>query len=520
MFQFIRHFLSILIPVLFLVFVTLDADASPYGGISSIIDSQSQIGGVRLQKGKLKKFYGDRGYSTVWSGSNQSEMIRFIENSYDHGLRPEYYGLAEIKKLQSSGETAVLDVLLTQAFFTYARDIHDGRVDPGKLGIKWYIQQNKIDVVAALNRALSSGFSNYVEKLSPQTYQYKTLRGLMKKYSRQAMNEANRPKIPSGSAIKPGRHDSRVPILKRRFKMDDIGIHVSDDPKSTFYSNELRAAVELYQSNHGLKIDGIVGAQTIARLNRSMKDKVDQIALTMERMRWLPSDLGERYVFVTTGTFHLDVYENDRQVIDMKTVIGRRSRQTPSFNSEISNIVFNPPWNVPANIARKDLLPKFRRDPGYAARNGYSIHSESGRVSAYDAVDGSNYFPYRIRQRPGDGNALGRIKFNMPNRHIIYLHDTPMKKLFERNSRSYSSGCVRLEDPKDLAEYILSREQNWTIDDVEERIDRGSTNRVDLADPVPVYIFYATVRVDRYGQAHFFKDIYRHDRKLKRAMKL
>lgn len=531
MYNFVRQLFIILLPVIFVFLFFTETNASEpkvsNGPLIGFIKQFSRIDDVRIDKSLMHKFYQAKNYQPVWITGNKTklkQLVQALKKSDTHGLKPEYYGIQSIEsrlKTSSNLDKAKLEILLTQAVFDYTRDLHDGRLNPKTLGIKWHIEQVKLDPVDAMHRVISaSDIGREIEKFAPQHFAYQKLKANLQQYIEMAAFEGERVHIPKGPSMKPGKSDKRIPLLRKRLAQKDIGLQVQGDPNSTVYSDDLVFAVEQFQANNGLTIDGIVGNQTIAVLNRSVKGKLKKIAATMEKWRWMPTDLGERHIIVSSGASHLDVYEGGKSVLDMRTVVGRRSRQTPSFSSEIYNIVFNPPWNVPSRIARVDLLPKIQKDPGYLSRNGYSLHSESGRVSLNNADIYSGHFPYRIRQRPGAGNALGRIKFNMKNRFVVYLHDTPKKYLFDRDVRAYSSGCVRLQDPNALAEYIMNHESGWTNAEIEERIDRRKTNSVNMADPIPVYIMYTTVRIDASGSANFHQDIYGHDKKVKRALGL
>ncbi|HEX6159346.1 MAG TPA: L,D-transpeptidase family protein, partial [Thermoanaerobaculia bacterium] len=269
----------------------------------------------------------------------------------------------------------------------------------------------------------------------------------------------------------------------------------------TLFDAELEALVRHFQSHHGITVDGIVGPETLRELNVSAQDRATQIAVNMERWRWMPEDLGESCLLVNIAAFRLDAIEGDRSVLSMKTVVGREYTRTPFFAARITEVIVNPWWNVPDSIATKELWPKQHRDPSYFAREHMVV------------TDG------RIRQRPGPWNALGRLKFNMPNRYNVYLHDTPARQLFERPFRAFSHGCIRLERPMDLALYLLRDQPRWTREAIESDIATGTERTIRLTSPLPVYVLYWTAWVGDDGHMEFHRDHYQRDAALAAALR-
>ncbi|HZC01403.1 MAG TPA: L,D-transpeptidase family protein, partial [Gammaproteobacteria bacterium] len=276
---------------------------------------------------------------------------------------------------------------------------------------------------------------------------------------------------------------------------------------------------------HGLAADGVVGASTLAALNVPVGARIRQIELNMERWRWLPQDLGERYILVNIANFALDVVENGQSVLTMRVVAGKPTRRTPFFSAQMTYVVLSPHWYVPPTIAIQDKLPLIRRDPKYMARQNLKIFSDGpGGATRVDprAIDWSSVsarnFPYRLRQDPGPRNALGRVKFMFPNSYHVYLHDTPSRELFARAERAFSSGCIRLEKPIELAEYLLRDDPRWSRQSILSSIDRGREQVVHLPAPIPVHLFYWTTWMSDEGVVHFRKDIYERDHVLDGAL--
>jgi murein L,D-transpeptidase YcbB/YkuD len=251
---------------------------------------------------------------------------------------------------------------------------------------------------------------------------------------------------------------------------------------------------------------------------------VQQILVNMERWRWMPEDLGERHVLVNMAGFELDFVENGNPVLNMRVVVGRPYRQTPAFTGRISYLQFHPYWTVPRIIAVEDLLPKFSENPDQLVKDGYRLFDGPDDDSEIDpaSVDwfslGRHNFPYRLRQDPGPKNALGRVKFMFPNRFAIYMHDTPSRSLFERSVRSFSSGCIRVEKPIELAVRLLENKKGWDLDRINAAIDSGETMTVGLPAPIPVHLTYLTAWTAEDGEIHFRGDLYGRDRRLARAL--
>ncbi|MDQ3486383.1 MAG: L,D-transpeptidase family protein, partial [Acidobacteriota bacterium] len=236
--------------------------------------------------------------------------------------------------------------------------------------------------------------------------------------------------------------------------------------------------------------------------------------LNMERWRWLPRDLGDRYILVNIPEMRLDVYEGDRVPLTMKVVVGKPDSQTPIFNDEMTHIVFSPYWNVPPSIAQDETLPSVMKDPEFLARNNMEVVDSSGTPVDASSIDLSNPSGYRFRQRPGNDNSLGLVKFMFPNQFNVYLHDTPADSLFERAARSFSHGCVRVEDPVALAQYVLRDQPDWSADRIREAMEAGTEKHVKLKSPIPVFLGYWTARVRPDNTVQFRKDVYEVDGKL------
>lgn len=303
-------------------------------------------------------------------------------------------------------------------------------------------------------------------------------------------------------------------------KIPSKAIKDSNDPEEEDHDTpELWNAVKRFQNRHGLEVDGVVGPQTLSMLNTSHDDQKDRIILAMERWRWLPKNLGHRYIIVNIPHFQLTAYEKDKKVLEMKIIVGRQYRKTPTFFSEVYEIRFNPAWHVPQGIFRKDKLPKILEDPSYVTRKGFKV---------YDAFTGTPRDPYsvdweqddiRLVQPPGNQNALGKIRFTLKTTNDVYLHGTPDHQLFNKTQRAFSSGCIRVEDPVKLATYMFNDDDAWSSEKISQETSKTTTRNVPLKSAVPLYVLYMTVWVDDKGTPYFLNDLYGRDRALIRDLK-
>jgi murein L,D-transpeptidase YcbB/YkuD len=349
------------------------------------------------------------------------------------------------------------------------------------------------------------------------------------------------PKVAAGPSLRPGEQDDRVPRLRERLRVTQDLYFPSDaeeallapssrhkktrkirPSESLLYDAVLVGAVKKFQRRHNLETDGVVGGETVTVLNVSIDTRIQQIIANMDRWRALPPNLGDPHIVVNIPNFTLDVIAGEEVVLHMKVVVGKmvEERNTPTFSAQMSYLVLNPYWHVPKSIAEKELFPLSRKDPQYFAKNNFIVRRvQIGEQLEPDpnATDGSmiskKIYQYRLKQAPGPKNALGRIKFIFPNPYGVYLHDTPSKSLFSRTVRTYSHGCIRIEKPIELAEYLLQETSGkWTREAILSTIHRQKEKTVHLPMPVPVYIQYWTAWVDAEGEVQFRNDIYGYDK--------
>jgi murein L,D-transpeptidase YcbB/YkuD len=350
-----------------------------------------------------------------------------------------------------------------------------------------------------------------VAKFEPQHPEYLALKAALAKLRTLPTEEQVR--IPEGKTLKPGKSDERVPLLRARLQLA-----LAEDTDPNVFDEALVEAVKSAQAGAGLNPDGFLGPRTLAALNgRSREEEIAAIVANLERWRWMPHDLGAFHVIVNVPEFVVRVVENGATVHETRVVVGKPKNRTPTFSNAISYLIVNPYWNVPTSIVSKEMLPEIQADPyGYFARQGYQVFARVGgrfRQVNPSYIDWYSINPrsVQIRQVPGDDNALGRIKFMFPNQHSVYLHDTPSKRLFQREVRALSHGCVRVENPLDFADVLLARAApSWNSERL-QKLYGGPEQRVNLDTPVPVHLAYFTISIDPDGTLRHFDDIYGYD---------
>jgi murein L,D-transpeptidase YcbB/YkuD len=490
-------------------------------------------------------FYRRRSYALAWSNEggllpDVAELLSAVTQAEQNGLEPKDYVLSAGLELHRVGNgtdeqaRAERDLELTQLFVNYARDVSRGRV----VHPAFYPPKN-VDIGALLDGALAQhGVADAVQQLGPRHPGYERLRTALIEYRRLAEN-GGWPAVPPGPKLKRGDSEPRVAALRARLWAtgDFAGVEAGADRGKrssrpiAMFDRALEAAVRGFQRRHGLAPDGRVGEATLAALNVPVAERIRQLELNLERWRWLPADLGNRYIVVNLPGYDLRVVERQRgangdgetTVMDMRTVVGRTELPTPAMSATITQIVLNPFWNIPADIAEKEMIPELAKDPAYLAKRQIKVLSREKGRHAVDPrkIDWESEgwrFEYRLRQEPGPRNSLGQLKFVLANPFGIYLHDTPKRSLFRQLKRAISHGCIRVEHPHELAAYLLAGTQ-WSRDAIASVVASDKRKFIDLPGPVPVYLVYFTAWVDEDGNAQFRDDVYGDDAALDAALR-
>jgi len=484
----------------------------------------------------LPKFYERRLYSPAWSDERgptrlADDLVGALRRADLEGLRSADYHLAGIEAVLAAARSdnakrgpaippdrwAELDLLLTDAFLVYGAHLLAGRVNPETLRPEWVSNRRTADIAAVLEAALTSGdVAGSLDTLVPPEYGYRRLREALARYREVAVT-GGWPEIPDGAILQRADRGPPIVALRERLRLeDDLGPATEQD--ADLFDEALEQAVKKFQGRHGLAADGIVSAATRAELNVRVERRVEQLELNLERWRWLPNDLGRRHIIVNIAAFELEVVDDDSVVLAMRVVVGRPYNRTPVLSDTMRYLVLNPYWHVPRSIAAEELLPKVERDPSYLARYKLRVFPSSGPDAReidpttvnWSAITPAR-FPFWLRQDPGPLNALGRVKFMFLNKFNVYLHDTPSRPLFEETQRDFSHGCIRIQQPIELAVYLLQQDLRWNRDAILRALDDGVDRSVPLPEPMPIHLLYWTAWADGDGTIQFRRDIHGRD---------
>jgi murein L,D-transpeptidase YcbB/YkuD len=455
------------------------------------------------------RFYEQREFQPAWVSEKGAvprvaALVTVIQNAGRQGLPPALYHLAKIQAMlselrreqaQNPGidlhRSIDFELLLTDASLVYVSHVLVGRASPEAIDEVWLANRPKIDVIALVLRALDDDrLEEALGHFRPAHPGYAALQEALARY-RDIASKGGWPTVAEGAKLRRGDRGQRVMVLRKRLQvtgeMEEGSVSERD-----FFDAALDQALRTFQQRHGLEPDGVVATSTLAELNVPVETRLRQIELNMERWRWLPDVLGERYILVNIPNFTLEVAEHGQPVLTMRVVVGRPTRPTPTLGGGITHLILNPPWYVPPTIALQDKLPLIHKDPSYVTRQHFKIFQGLGAGSTQvdpRAIDWSKMtsrnFPYRLRQDPGPANALGRVKFLFPNPFQVYLHDTPSRELFAKTARAFSSGCIRLEKPTELAEYLLRDDPHWSRQNILATIGTGREHTIRLSAPIP-----------------------------------
>ncbi len=490
----------------------------------------------------LPIFYEQRAFLPAWSEETGAlaavkDMVATIRSAYEEGLQPNDYHLHRIEALLSDIQTdqeknrppnpyrcADLDLLLTDGFLILCSHLRDGRVDPVTIDPIWSAVKKDINLADLLQKALETGqIREAIESVSPKHPVYHHMKKALATY-RQIASQGGWPQIPAGPKMQLGSRDERIPLLRKRLLLSaDLETEIAT--KVDTLDPALDQAIRSFQNRHGLEADGVVGKATLEALNVPVSQRIQQLRINMERWRWLPQDLGRRYILVNIANYELDVVEEDRMIMTMRAIVGKDYRRTPVFSDMMTYLVLAPFWHVPDKIAREDILPKIKKDPSYIKKQQIKIFERG--LNGRREVDPASFdwntmsaqdFKYQLRQDPGPNNALGSIKFMFPNKFNVYIHGTPQQELFNKTLRTFSSGCIRIERPIDLAEYLLRGNPQWTRENILTAISKWQEQTVLLPEAIPVYLLYWTAWATQEGKVHFRPDIYYRDAHLFKAL--
>ena len=473
--------------------------------------------------------------TTKWNKrENIDQLLAFIRNAQQEGLNPEDYHLTTIENLASSiantknasiDEIAQLELILTDAFFLLSSHLASGKTDQKTIDPNWHAAKRefKFDWNTFIDSTLKIGKVNEtLHQLTPNHQQYRNLKKALIAYKNYEKTGGWEPFTTNIKKLEKGITHPDVDLLRKRlsFGLDSIK---PDSLDVNYFDQTLHNHVVLFQTRNGLHNDGVIGKKTVETLNITVQERIATIEANLERWRWLSNDLGENHILVNIANFDLQLIQNGKPIFSTEVIVGKPYRETPVFSSLMKYIVLNPDWVVPPTILSKDVIPAVIANPNYLVEKNMEVITLNGVSVDPTAIDwtraAKSGFPYMIRQRPGANNALGKVKFIFPNQENIYIHDTPSRSLFAQSERNFSSGCIRMNKPLELAAILLSENSGWTAERISQVIKEGTSRTVMLAKPLPVHLIYMTAWADDDGVAYFRRDIYNRDQPLLTALK-
>ena len=485
-----------------------------------------------MSRSVLPMLYESGGFAARWTDpAHVSALLQALDGLAADGLEPADYHVDELRRraplagrMPTAAEAADFDLLASDALVLALYHLETGKVDPKTIIADWNFNAHPLtdaSIAAAARRAEDTGrVEEEFAAARPDHWMYARGRELLAAY-RAIAARGGWPKIPAGASLKPGMSDPRVPALRARLAAE--GDYTGPASTDTLYDDALVAAMKAFQERHLLDTDGVMGPGVLKEVNVTAEERVNQIRVNLERARRVLHEIGnEDHVLVDIAGYGVRYMHERKPVWQSRAIVGQPFRQTPAFRAEIQYVVFNPTWTVPPTILAKDILPHMRAGSNVLAKKHLKVIDNQGREIDPSTLNWSHYtaknFPYQLRQDPGDDNALGRVKIMFPNPHLVYLHDTPSKSLFDKDRRNFSSGCIRVEKPRELAELVLADPAAWNRPAIDAVIDKGEQRTVNLKKRIPVLLIYWTVDQDAGGRPVFKPDVYGQDPVLRAAL--
>ncbi len=493
----------------------------------------------------LEALYQVRNYEPIWTVNGQltrpvRAAVKSISQADSKGLHASDYDadlllswLHTLDQAAASGqeELALFDTAVSLSLMRYIDSLYVGRVNPRNVNFGLNIEPKRLDLARLIDElSRDERIGERIDSLEPKLALYENLKKALTRY-RELEHDKELTALNLPLKLHPGEYHEGVAALRRLLTAlgDLSAAEGTDVAKSNEYVGDAVEAVKRFQERHGLTADGIIGKSTLALLNAPVTHQIKQIQLALERLRWLPAQPGGAHLMVNIPSFQLYGFQNgvsgDKPDITMDVIVGEAidKHNTPVFHADMSYIVFRPHWNVPYSITAKEMLPLLQRNPEYLFKNNLEIVDKfSSNTPSFLPTSGNLELlatgVLKLRQRPGPRNALGLVKFMFPNNNNVYLHSTPAKALFKKRRRDFSHGCIRVQDPVGLAEFVLQHQDGWPRARIEEAMKSAKTSTVHLQTPLPVYIFYSTVLANERGDARFFSDIYGHDATLQKLL--
>jgi murein L,D-transpeptidase YcbB/YkuD len=482
-----------------------------------------------LAIGAITHVYGGNEKNPIWTDpATVDQMLQAAKAMRHEGLYPEDYHYSALTALGSAtpaqpSAMARRDILLTDALLVMSYHLHFGKADPKRTDSDWNYDDyfgtldltdagTRKTIAATLRKAVENGEIDLaLERARPSRPIYGSMREAFGFYLTLA-EAGGWTSVPEGPSLHEGEDDPRVPPLRAR--LCSTGDLRMESREGTFFDLELVEAVKVFQERHGLDTDGAVGKNTLAALNVTAAERADQLRVNLDRARWvLNYEHGEDFVLVNICAYKTSLFRGDEAIWGARVQVGKPFTRSPVFAGRMTYLVFNPTWTVPVSIANRSILPKIKKDPGYFALNDMVLLDSSGKEVSPGTVDWATVtrMPYTVRQNPGPRNVLGQVKFIFPNEHAVYLHDTSSRHNFEKTNRAFSSGCIRVENPMELAALLLDDQGSWDRSRIDDVVASGERTTVRLTEPLPVFLLYWTAFPGTDGRVNFRKDLYDRD---------
>ena len=477
-----------------------------------------------LTRDVLLEIYAEHDFDPFWTEPGDvQELMNLIDHSAEHGLNPADYNaglLHKLVSLQKRSPSAQLEaeeeILLMESLLRYGYHRRYGKVKASTLDPDinfrrelFHDQPPAVTIEQALG---ASSLAEFIQLAAPSGPVYRHLQAALGRY-RDIAASGGWPVVAEGKTLRKGDRDKRVISIRKRLSASG-DLAIGSDTGSQHFDKGLEQAVRQFQARHSLDDDGIVGRQTIEALNVSVEQRVSQLKISLERIRWVNQEAADTLVAVNIAGFRAFFYKNGQLEWSTRAMVGKHYRKTPVFRGDIAYLEFNPTWTIPPGILRNDTLPAIKKDPNYLASKNIRVIDRKGQTIDPSTVNWNQYskgVPYTLRQDPGPNNSLGTVKFIFPNQHFVFLHDTPHRELFAHTQRAFSSGCIRVQDPLKLAELLLDDANKYPRSALEDVVASRKTQRINLSPKVPVVIVYLTASVDPDGRVRFYNDVYGRD---------
>jgi L,D-transpeptidase YcbB len=514
-------------------FAKLTAEAPEAEAIRNALSKGStNIRAVETERKAILAMYKANGFKPLWSAdahvsARAIAVLKILAGSAADGLVPQKYQPTTLSSFENAEELvggdieklAAFDIDLTVQVLKYARQLSGGQFEPNRLSLYNDIKPSPVDAAAALHVLAFSPYPEaYLAHLAPAFPQYAIFKEQLGKLSADKTGPVV-DAIAVGNTVKPGKTDARIPQVRAR--LQTLGMMTAEAAVNTneeLLDRPLSMALKAFQQSAKIKQTGALDPATVKAFNTDHRsDERQRLIYNMERLRWLPKNLGSRYVLVNQPAYEVNVMDGGKSVWNSRVIIGRQMNQTYAFSDTIETVVFNPTWGVPASIIVNEYGPKSRKDPGYLDRNGFKVINAKGDIVSSKSINWYTFGQapnFGVQQPAGDGNALGELKFLFPNAHDIYMHDTPTKNLFAQATRDFSHGCVRVQNPRGFAEVLLG----WKQAEIAATISTGESLPVNLKQKIPVHLTYFTAWADADGKIHYYNDIYGRDDAIAKAL--